>query len=93
MTFLTDPRVPAIIKRIRSNPPPHRIVKVPSRSCLYGRDDYVEYYGEDVDALRAIDNELFLAAEDAHGMEGARDYLASRVDAQDVVRRILAGKL
>jgi hypothetical protein len=93
MTLLTDPRVPAIIERVRDNPPPHRIVKVPSRSCLFGRDDYLEYYGGDVDALRAIDNELFLAAEGAHGMKGARDYLESRVDAQTVVRRVLAGEL
>jgi hypothetical protein len=93
MSYLTDPRVPAIIERIRNNPPAYRIVKVPSRSCLYGRDDYLEYYGEDVNALRAVDNELFLAAEEAHGNEGAKAYFENWVDPQTLVRRILAGEL
>lgn len=93
MSYLSDPRVPAILERIRNNPPQIRVIKVPSRSCLFGRDDYAAYYGDDVSALSAINNEWFLAAEGAGGTKGARDYLESAPDVQVVVERVLAGEL
>lgn len=94
MSYLSDPRVPAILERIRNNPPQTRTVRLPSAVALmYTRDNYSEYYGDDVKALSAINNEWFLAAEAAHGTKGARDYLESAPDVQDVVERVLAGEL
>lgn len=92
MTYLTDPRVPAILERIRNNPPECRKHLIPSISSLYGRDEIYLYHGDDVAALRAINNELFLRAEDARGYEGAKDYCNNAPEVQDVVARVLAGE-
>lgn len=94
MSYLSDPRVPAILERIRNNPPQIRHVRLPSSvACMYTRANYSEYYGDDVSALSAISNEWFLAAEAANGTKGARDYLKRAPDVQDVVERVLAGEL